>query len=113
MENQDISSLFSKLETDMLNYLWNKGQANTNILYKLLGEKHKVTHSTISVTLGRLYERGILIRMPQKGRGGIRFIYYPRFSKEEFGNHLADKFVEFLKKSFGETCVANLKKKIK
>jgi len=113
LESKDIDSLFSELEADILGYLWRRGQGSTNILYKLLGEKHNVIHSTIAVTLGRLYEKGILKRKAERGKGGIRFVYYPKFSKEEFGNHLADKFVDFLRKSFGEACVANLKKKIR
>ncbi len=113
LESQDIGSLFNKLETDILRYLWNKGYGGTNILYKLLGEKHDITHSTVAVTLGRLYEKGILKRKAERGKGGIRFVYYPKFTKEEFGDHLANKFIEFLRKSFGDACVANLKKKIK
>ena len=113
LESSDMNSLFSKLETDILGYLWNKGYGRTNIFYKLFGEKHKVKHSTIAVTLGRLHNRGILKRKPEKGRGGIRFVYYPKFTKEEFGDHLADKFIGFLRKSFGEASIANLKKKIK
>lgn len=113
LENKDIDSLFSELESDILRYLWGKGNGSTNILYKLLGEKHDVTHSTIAVTLGRLYEKGILTRKPERGRGGIRFVYYPKFTKEEFGEQLADKFIEFLRRSFGESSVAYLKKKIK
>lgn len=113
LEGNNIDSLFSKLETDILRYLWDRGYGSTKILYKLFGEKHSVTHSTIAVTLGRLYGKGILKRKPEIGRGGIRFVYYPKFTKEEFGNHLADKFIGFLRKSFGEACVANLKKRIK
>ncbi len=113
LENKSINSLFNELETDILKYMWAKSYGSTNILYKLLGEKHNVTHSTVSVTLGRLYEKGILKRKPETGRGGVRFIYFPKFTKEEFGNNLANEFVEFLRKSFGEACVANLKKKIK
>ncbi len=113
LESKNVDSLFSDLETDILRYLWSKGHGSTNILYKLLGEKHHVTHSTIAVTLGRLYKSGILIRKPERGKGGIRFLYYPKFSKEEFGEHLTDKFIEFLRKGFGESSVAYLKKKIK
>ena len=112
-EDSDIDSLFSNLESDILHYMWSKGNSSTGILHKLLGDKHDVSHSTVAVTLGRLHERGLLTRKPQRGRGGLKFIYYPKFTKEEFGNHLADKFVEFLRKSFGENCVANLKKRIK
>lgn len=112
-EGTGIDSLFSKLEADVLKYLWNKGYGNTNILYKLFGEKHCVTHSTISVTLGRLYEKGILRRKSERGKGGIRFVYYTKLTKEEFGNQLANKFIEFLRKSFGEASVANLKKNMK
>lgn len=112
-EGKDIDSLFSRLEADILKYLWNRGYGNTNIVYKLLGEKHDVTHSTIAVTLGRLYEKKILNRRPERGKGGLKFVYYPKFTKEEFGNHLANKFIGFLRRNFGENCIANLKKSIK
>jgi predicted transcriptional regulator len=107
------SELFSSLERDILEVLWKTGKGQSRTLYNLLRRKHRVTHSTIAVTLNRLYQRGILKRKPERGKGGIRYVYYPRLTKTELGDTIAAKFISFLRKNFGEATVANLKKKIK
>ncbi len=112
IDEQDISIIFSGLESDIMNIAWMRGEVSTNLLYKLLGEKHDVAHSTISVTLNRLYSKGVFERRPEKGLGGTKFIYAPILTKQEFGNKIADKFMIFLRKNFGENCIANLKKEI-
>lgn len=105
--------LFSDLEKDILDILWKRGGAGTGVLYKFLANKHNIKHSTIAVTLGRLYKRKILTRKSEKAQGGTRYIYYPRFTKEEISNQLVFKFVDFLSRTFGESSVANLRKKLK
>ena len=109
----DGNDLFNDFEEDILAILWRKGEGRSKLLHTLLGEKHDITHSTVAVTLNRLYKKGILKRSPERAQGGIRFVYYPKFTKEELGNHIASNFVNFLRKNFGEACIANLKKKIK
>ena len=81
-------------------------------LHEAIGKKYKVPHTTIAVTLNRLHEKGLLIRKPQKTRGGTRYIYTPKLSREDYGTHLGEKFFSFLRKNFGENCVANLKKRL-
>ena len=107
-----MNSIFSELEEDILKNLWANGSGHSKSLHEDLGKKYKVPHTTIAVTLNRLHEKGILIRKPQKTRGGTRYIYTPKLSREDLGTHLGQKFFSFLRKNFGETCVANLKKKI-
>ena len=111
--HNSVSDLFSNLETDILSILWKRGEGKSKILYTILGEKHGVTHSSVAVTLSRLYQKGILKRKPERAKGGIRFIYYPKFTKEELGSHIASNFLKFLRKNFGEACVANFRKDIK
>lgn len=105
--------MFSELEADILNYLWKNKEARSKALYKELKNKHKCTHSTIAVTLDRLYKKGVLKRTSEKCKGGKRYIYYPKFSKDELGFVIANKFLIFLRKTFGEACVAKLKTKLK
>jgi len=105
--------VFSDLESDILHIVWARGEVSSNLLHKLLGEKHKVAHSTIAVTLNRLYKQSILSRRPEKGLGGTKYIYTPKVTKQELGDKIAGKFVTFLRKGFGEASIANLKRKLK
>ena len=112
-KNEKISYSFSPIESDILNYLWKKGEGRSRTIHIMFGDKHDVTHSTVAVILSRLYERKILSRRPEKAKGGTRFVYFPNLTREELGSKLAFKFIDFLRKNFGEKTVANLKKKIK
>ncbi len=107
-----MNSIFSELEEDILKNLWKEGSGHSKSLHEAIGKKYKVPHTTIAVTLNRLHEKGLLIRKPQKTRGGTRYIYTPKLSREDYGTHLGEKFFSFLRKNFGENCVANLKKRI-
>ncbi len=107
-----MNFIFSDLEEDILKNLWKEGSGHSKSLHEEMKAKHKVSHTTIAVTLNRLHEKGLLIRKPQKTRGGTRYIYTPKLSREDYGTHLGEKFFSFLRKSFGENCVANLKKRI-
>ncbi len=107
-----MNFIFSDLEEEILKQLWNKGDGHSKNLHEAVGKKYGVTHSTIAVTLNRLHEKGMLHRKPEKTRGGTRYIYTPKYSREDLGMHLGQKFFAFIRKSFGENCVANLKKRI-
>lgn len=113
LNKTDISSMFSELETNILNYLWKHKEARSRTLFKQLRGKYKCTHSTIAVTLDRLFKKGALKRTEERCRGGKRYVYHPKFSREELGFEVADKFLTFLRKTFGEACVAKLKTKLK
>ena len=107
-----MNCFFSDLEEEILEQLWKNKTGHSKSLHEALKNKHEVSHITVAVTLNRLHERGMLARKPQKTRGGTRYIYTPKYSREAFGNHLSGKFLSFLRKSFGENCVANLKKRL-
>lgn len=107
------NGIFSELEADILDILWAKGSAGSRYLHDLLSPKHKITHSTMAVTLARLHAQDLLRRRAEYGLGGKRFVYYPKFTKEQLGDQFANKFITFLRNSFGEACVANLRRRIK
>ena len=110
---ENSNGIFSELESDILEILWAKGSAGSRYLHDLVKSKHSVTHSTIAVTLARLHDKDLLRRKAVKGLGGTRFVYYPKYTKIQLGDQLAGKFVTFLRNSFGDACVANLKKRIR
>ena len=113
LNKTDMSSMFSELEADILNFLWKHKETRSRTLFRELKNRHKCTHSTIAVTLDRLYKKGLLKRVEEKCKGGKRYVYYPRFSKEELGFEIANKFLRFLRKTFGEACEAKLRTKLK
>lgn len=105
--------MLSALESDLVDSLWkSKAPLTSKELFDEWGDKHHVASSTISVTLDRLFEKGLLDRKVERGRGGLKYLYSAKLSREELANELSDKFVHFLKQTFGSASIAHLKKRL-
>ena len=107
-----LNSLFSELESDILGSLWSKKKATARNVFAKVKKEHKVAYPTVVVTLDRLYEKGFVERNLETCRGGLRYTYMPKLSKQELGEELADRMFSFLKRSFGEPSTAYLRKKL-
>ena len=75
-------------------------------------KKNKVAYTTVTVTMDRMYSRNLLKREIEKGKGGLKYMYEAKVSREELANKISKKFVSFLKATFGEPSIAYLKKNI-
>ena len=101
----NFESILSPLENDVLGILWpNKAFKVREIYIKLKG-KRKVALSSIAVILDRLYEKSVVDRKVETGRGGVRYIYYPKQDKKQFQISVMDSAVNSLIDKFGNTAV--------
>jgi len=112
LERTGLNSLFSELESDILNNLWLKKSATAREVFTKIKSEHKIAYPTVVVTLNRLYEKGLVDRTVQTCRGGLRYAYVPKVSRQELAEKLTDKMFVFLKRSFGESSTAYLRKKL-
>ncbi len=79
------------LETQVLELLWDRGQAMT--VRHLLAEFPALAYTTLQTTLDRLYRKGFLIRLKQ----GRAFSFEPRCTREALLSELVSKhFVDVL-----------------
>jgi predicted transcriptional regulator len=72
------------LERELMEMLWTMGKADARAVYEKMRKRKRTTYSTISTTLIRLYEKGLLERERTRSRGGFKYVYYPVKSKAEF-----------------------------
>ena len=112
-EKKGLNSLIGELEAGIMDCLWIGGEKkNCRQVHSFVKKRSKVAYTTIAVTLDRMHARGLVERDVEKGKGGLKYNYYPKVSKEELANNLSRKFVGFLKQTFGEASIAYLKKSI-
>lgn len=112
-EKKGLNSLIGGLEADIMDCLWQENsKRNCREVYAFVKKKNKVAYTTIAVTLDRMYARGFVGREIEKGKGGLRYNYYSKVSKGELADRVSKKFIGFLKKTFGESSIAYLKKNI-
>ena len=101
-----FESVLSPLENDVLKILWPDKKLLVREIYKELKNKRKVALSSVAVILDRLHEKNIVSRDIKTGRGGIRYIYFPKKNKEQFERSIVEGTVEKLIQKFGNTAVS-------
>jgi predicted transcriptional regulator len=102
----EFDSLLSPLEEDILRVIWPDKRLRVRAIYEKLKGKRKVALSSVAVLLDRLHERGIVGRKVETGRGGVRYVYYPRSNREQFEKSVVESAVNKLIDSFGITAVS-------
>lgn len=107
-----LCSFVSEIESEILEVLWGSGKADSRLIHEKLKASEGVAHSTVAVYLDRLHSKGLVERKVETGRGGLHYIYSPKYRKDELGNKIADSFLVFLKKNFGEQSTAYLRKNL-
>ncbi len=96
------------LERELMEMLWSMGKADARDVYEAVRKKRKTTYSTISTTLVRLYEKGLLEREQIKSRGGFKYVYHPAESKREFEENRVKETLLTLFKRFEDTTISYL-----
>lgn len=82
------------LEAEIMDVVWSGGLdafAVSDVL-SVLGQRREIAYTTVMTTLARLHEKGVLDRR----RHGKRYLYSPRFSREEFLRDTAREVLEGL-----------------
>ena len=81
---------FGKLEREVMNAVWQRGEVSVRDIYVAFEEK--IAYTTVMTTLSRLHLKGLLDRR----RDGRAFYYSPRVSAEEFDQVLAKDVIDGL-----------------
>lgn len=106
MDSAGLQSILSPLESDVMHVLWKKKRAKVREIHaELRKQKKTVALTSVAVILDRLYERKVVSRTTQTGRGGTHYIYSASTSKEEFEKSIVDSMVEKMIGSFGSVAV--------
>lgn len=106
MKNTKLDIMLSPLEQDVLKLLWPNKKLKVRQMYKMLYKKRDVALSSIAVILDRLYVKNIVDRSVETGRGGIRYIYFPKKNKQELELSIIDSTVNKLIQKFGSAAVS-------
>lgn len=98
--------VLSPLEMDVLNVLWRKDDGmRVRDIYSLLKNRRKVALTSVAVILDRLYEKQLVKRRIETGRGGEHYIYSFRMTQKDFEESVIDKTVNKLIENFGPIAV--------
>ncbi len=104
--NGDFDSVLSPLEGDILKVMWPDRKMKVRQVYEKLKPKREVALTSVAVILDRLHDRKIVERDVETGRGGMRYIYYPKKDRAGFEKSIVESTVNRLISRFGSTAVS-------
>ncbi len=106
-----MEAVLSQLECEILNVLWNLGQAKVRDVHKRL--KTKAALTSVAVTLDRMHKKGIVKRQIKTGVGGLHYIYSPAVTKKQLERSIVENVVNKLIDNFGSSAVSYFNEKFK
>ncbi len=110
-DKKGVETFLSPLESEVLDVLWEKKSARVRDIFLILKSERKVALTSIAVTLDRLYDKKIVEREVESGKGGLHYIYSVKNTKKDFEKSMIDKIVNELINNFGDTAVTYFNEK--
>ncbi|MFH1256771.1 MAG: BlaI/MecI/CopY family transcriptional regulator, partial [Candidatus Diapherotrites archaeon] len=89
LEKDGVEALVGSLESDIMNYLWKHGSCCCKEMFESLGKKNGIAPTTVTVTCDRMYGKGLLERKVERGKGGLKYIYSPKISKDQMASKIS------------------------
>ena len=100
---KELQAFLGPLETSIIEVIWSSKQPLTvRDVYEKLRRRKKIAYTTVMTTMDRLYEKGLLDRRVEKGRGGVLYVYWPKFGKHSFKKSAVQEVLNSLVENFGE-----------
>ncbi|MFQ6123600.1 MAG: BlaI/MecI/CopY family transcriptional regulator [Candidatus Heimdallarchaeota archaeon] len=110
-----IKSELGPLELAIMQRMWKNQSSTVREIFTELKKQRKIAITTVSTTMNRLYEKGLLSREMKTGKGGIFYIYHVKTTKDGFekktSKTLADQLFRILGSSTTLRIIEELSKK--
>ena len=94
------------LEAEVMDVVWSQGLREFAVsdVLETLERRRDIAYTTVMTTLVRLHEKGVL----ERRRDGKRYLYTPRYSREEFVQATVREVLESIGSAAGRDVLALL-----
>lgn len=115
LEGKQLEAFLGPLEAAIIETIWNtkKRPITVREVLEQLKKKKPVAYTTVMNTMDRLYEKGILDRQIQKGKGGtyLYYAYWPKLEEQNFKENAVRQVLNSLLENFDELVTSCLVEK--
>jgi predicted transcriptional regulator len=108
IEGKALEAFLGPLEANVMEAIWGSRKTPITVreIYEALKKTKNLAYTTVMSTMDRLFEKNLLDRKIEKGRGGLYYVYWPALEKQSFQKSAVREVVSSLVDNFGEV-VAN------
>lgn len=105
LEGDQFEGFLGPLGAEILETVWGfeGGPMTVRKVYEELRKKTRIAYTTVMSTMDRLYDKGLLDRRVERGKGGVFFVYWPKLEKKHFEESAVRTVVSSLLRNFGST----------
>lgn len=112
IEGKQLEAFLGPLEASIIETIWcsKKRPITVREVLEELKKKKPVAYTTVMNTMDRLFEKGILDRRIEKGKGGtyLYYVYWPKLEEANFKKAAVNQVLSSLIDNFDElvtTCL--------
>ena len=108
IEGKALEAFLGPLEANIMEAVWASKKTPTTVreIFEALKKTKSIAYTTVMSTMDRLFEKHLLDRKIEKGRGGLYYVYWPALEKQNFQKSAIREVLSSLIDNFGEV-VAN------
>ncbi|MFC1803554.1 BlaI/MecI/CopY family transcriptional regulator [Thermoproteota archaeon] len=104
---QDLSKVLGELEANIMKTIWTINGGDVKTIHKYLNQERKAAITTVATVLDRLHGKGLVQRELIK-EGGVRYIYSPAMTRNQFDSTVVRNVFKGLFESFSESAISYL-----
>jgi predicted transcriptional regulator len=103
IEGKALEAFLGPLEANVMEAIWGfKKPVTVREIHVALNSTKKMAYTTVMSTMDRLFEKALLDRRIEKGRGGLYYVYWPKQEKLSFQKSAVREVLASLIGNFGE-----------
>jgi predicted transcriptional regulator len=105
LDGDQFEGFLGPLGAEILETVWDSESEPMTVrkVYEELRKKTKIAYTTVMSTMDRLYDKGLLDRRVERGKGGVFFVYWPKLGKKHFEESAVRTVISSLFRNFGST----------
>jgi len=106
VEGKKLEAFLGPLETNIVETIWSSKKRPMTVreVLEILKKKKPIAYTTVMNTMDRLYEKGLLDRRIEKGKGGVYcyYVYWPKLEEQKFKEAAVSEVLNSLIENFDE-----------
>jgi len=110
LRGKEIEAFLGPLEASIIGVIWKSEKKPVRVreVYEKLKKKKDIAYTTVMSTMDRLYDKAILDRRIEKGKGGLFYVYWPRLEEQSFKKSAVREVINSLVENFGDIVTSYL-----
>jgi predicted transcriptional regulator len=114
LRGKEIEAFLGPLEASIIGVIWNSEKKPLRVrdVYEKLKKKKNIAYTTVMSTMDRLYDKSLLDRRIEKGKGGLFYVYWPRLEEQNFKKSAVREVITSLIENFGEIVTSYLMEEV-